>query len=173
LAKLNLGSSVACGQYRKPGWINLDLHWHKGVNVIASGFALPFKDNTFEAVHSVHVLEHLTRDKFPIMLKEMARVLHPAGFAFVEVPDFKKTVELLHSAYTYGDEDLVHQWRTSIYGKTERPGMAHHFGFDELTLKRYMHGAGFSDCLRLVEQTDMISSHYLQEPVLLIKARKT
>lgn len=173
MLNLNIGSSVAKGQYRSSDWINLDLYNHKNVDVVASGFALPFQDNTFDLIHSVHVLEHLTRDKFPIMLKEMARVIKPIdGWVYVEVPNFAKTIELLHEAYGAGDEDSVHKWRTSIYGKTERPGMAHHFGFDELTLRRYLAHAGLPVCERLTDEKDMISKHYLQEPILLIKSKK-
>lgn len=173
MTKLNIGSSIARGQYRETEWVNLDLKACKGVNVVASGFALPFLNDTFEEIHAVHVLEHLTRDKFPIMLKELARVVKPlSGAVYVEVPNFQKVVELLHSAYGVGDETGIHKWRTSIYGKTERAGMAHHFGFDEGTLLKYMVHAGFSMCERITKKEDMISEHYLQEPVLLIKARK-
>ena len=171
--KLNIGSSVTRGQYRNPEWVNLDLFPLKGVNVVASGLALPFQDNIFEEIHAVHILEHLTRNNIPIMLRELVRVIKPLeGWVYIEVPNFQQIVELLHGAYGAGDEDCIHRWRTSIYGKTERPGMAHHFGFDEFTLRKYLTKAGFSICERIIDEKGMISAHYLQEPVLLIKAKK-
>jgi predicted SAM-dependent methyltransferase len=171
--KLNLGSAAAdTGKYRT-GWVNVDLYPYDGVQIVGSGLCLPFRDNTFSVVQAVHVLEHLPRDKFPIMLKEMARVVKPKdGWVYVEVPNFPQVVELLYHAYRMGDDNSIHQWRTSIYGKTEKPGMAHHFGFDEFTLKRYMVKAGLSGFERLTNRKDMISNHYTLEPVLLIKARK-
>lgn len=170
MAKLNIGSSVARGIYRGHEWVNLDIKPFRGVNVIGSGFCLPFRDNSFIEIHTVHVLEHLTRDKIPIMLKELARV--SCGDVYIEVPDFRKIVYLLNDAYTRNDYKKIHVWRTSIYGKSERPGMSHHFGFDFETLNNYMTSAGFKTVIQLTNPSEMISEHYLQEPVILVKASK-
>jgi len=170
--KLNIGSSCANGRYREKEWVNLDLFKSKGVNVIGSGFYLPFKDSSFDEIHSIHVLEHLTRDKFPVMLKEIVRVIKLECPVYIEVPDFEEIITLLHEAYHTENQDLIHKWRTSIYGKTERRGMAHHFGFDHITLIKYLASAGFNDLTRIINKEDMVSSHYKQEPVLLIRGRK-
>jgi SAM-dependent methyltransferase len=47
--------------------------------------ALPFRDQTFKAVISNHSLEHF--DDLDGALREIGRVIHPAGMLFVSVPD--------------------------------------------------------------------------------------
>ena len=172
--KLQVGSSEARGIYKREEWINLDLQdvSDDGVNVIGTGLKLPFKANAFEEVHCIHVLEHLTRDKPPLMLREMHRVLQPGGNLYVEVPDFKETVENLSKAFNQNDVGAVHVWTTSLYGKSERFGMAHHWGFYEGLLRREFRHQGFTDVNRLVEKEDMISTHYKQEPILLVRGTK-
>lgn len=172
MMKLNVGASVARGIYKQKEWINLDLFKMRGVNVRGDMESLPFFSESFSEIHCIHVLEHLTRDKHMPVLHEMHRVLGCDGHVYVEVPDFERTIAKLFKAYNEDDAHAIHIWRTSIYGKTERPGMAHHFGFDEETLKRYMKEAGFSNVHRLSRPHDMISDHWRQEPVLLMKGVK-
>ncbi len=172
--KLQVGSSEVRGIYKRAEWINLDLQdvSDDGVNVIGSGLDMPFKDNSFEEIHCIHVLEHLTRDKPPVMLAAMHRVLRPGGLLYVEVPDFQGTVANLTAAFESGNADAIHIWTTSLYGKSERYGMSHHWGFYEGLLRREFRYQGFTDVDRLVEKEDMISTHYNQEPILLVRGTK-
>jgi hypothetical protein len=59
-----------------------------------------------------------------------------------------------------------------VYGKNEREGMAHHWGFYEGLLRREFRHQGFNDVERLVFPNEMISTHYKQEPVLLVRGTK-
>jgi predicted SAM-dependent methyltransferase len=170
--KLQIGSGRVRGKYRKDDWINIDIEHQQDVNVLGDAIALPFKTGSIEEIHCVHVLEHVTRDKSSLMLGEMYRVLKPGGSAYVEVPDFKGTVEFLHQAFEEGDIGAIHIWTTSVYGKNEREGMAHHWGFYEGLLRREMRGQGFKNVDRLTAREDMISDHYRLEPVLLIRGTK-
>jgi predicted SAM-dependent methyltransferase len=168
--KLNAGSSCTRGIYKKDdSWVNLDIVKSRGVNTLGDILRLPFKDDSFEVIHCVHVLEHLTRDRHLPALQEFLRVLKPNGECYVEVPDFQATIHRLAAAYERDDKTAIHIWRTSIYGKTERPGMAHHFGFDAATLGGLFFEAGFGV---VTLRDEMISPHYLQEPVLLIRGMK-
>lgn len=166
--ELNIGASNVTGKYRK-GWINLDLKKHNRIQVIGDALNMPFRDNSVDLIHCVHVLEHVTRDKYQVMLDEMYRVLKPGAEAFVEVPDFERIVELLMWALDHKNKRDIHIWTTSIYGKNERPGMAHHWGFTEDLLLEAMSKAGF-EVNR--EWAGMISSHYKQEPVILVRGTK-
>jgi predicted SAM-dependent methyltransferase len=172
--KLQVGSSEVRGIYKRAEWINVDLQdvSNDGVNVLGSGLALPFKTGSFDEVHCIHVLEHLTRDKYPLMLSEMHRVLEPGGILFVETPDFKGTVDNLLAAFIGNDVEAIHIWTTSVYGKSEREGMAHHWGFYEGSLRRDFRKQGFKEVTRLTKVDDMISTHYKHEPVLLIRGTK-
>jgi len=157
------------GSYRHGGWVNFDLVRHDYVTVIGDLVQLPFKDNSIDEIHCVHVLEHLTRDKHLPALLEMRRVLKPNAIAYIEVPDFKEVIDYLHKALLNNDEQAIHIWTTSVYGKTERKGMAHHFGFYEDKLISLCNKANFK---KVVRSDKMISTHYKQEPVLLIRAEK-
>ena len=132
-----------------------------------------FENNVFDEIHCVHALEHVTRDKHIPMLSEMYRVLKPGGKgAFIEVPDFIKIINNLSNAARINDVYKVHVWTTSVYGKNERPGMAHHWGFTHDLLLKKMRESGFNWNTILYNREDMISSHYKQEPVLLMKGTK-
>ena len=170
--KLQVGCSAVRGIY-KEGWVNLDIKEHRGVDIIADASEhIPLDTNSVDEIHCIHVLEHLTRDKYNPMLREMCRVLKPGGIICIEVPDFLGTIQNIHDAIVARDVEAIHIWTTSIYGKNEREGMAHHWGFYEGLLKREMKQQGFKDIVRLTERDEMISEHYRQEPVLLVRGTK-
>jgi SAM-dependent methyltransferase len=54
--------------------------------VIADGVSLGFKDNTFDKVYSISVLEHIPGDGDTKTMVELARVLKPGGRLVVTVP---------------------------------------------------------------------------------------
>ena len=168
--KLQIGSSISHGIYKEKEWVNLDIANVRGVNVQANASALPFSGNSFAEIHCIHMLEHLTRDLHIPVLSEMERVLEPGGVCYIEVPDFEQSIKRIQSGFDKGDMERVRVWTLSVYGKTERPGMAHHWGFHKRELQTKMIEAGFS----LVEDvTDkFISNHHKMEPVLLVKGTK-
>lgn len=86
LKKLNLG----CGQFPKPGYVNVDLDSHAKADVFwdLASFPYPFGDGEFGLVEMDHVLEHLP-DPFAVM-REVHRILSPGGTAIVRVPHFSR-----------------------------------------------------------------------------------
>ena len=142
------------------------------MNVKANGLALPFQTESIEEVHCAHVLEHLTRDKYPLMLSEMYRVLKPGSKLYVEVPDFRGTIEILHSVFQMDDPGLVHNWTTSLFGKSENAGMAHHWGFYKELLIHAVEEQGFKEVHRSNFLEDMISLHYKHDIILLVIGTK-
>lgn len=173
--KLQVGSSDhrrSSARYKLAEWTNLDIVYAPGVNVLGDGLELPFKTGSCEVVHCIHVLEHLTRDKYSTMVGEMHRVLEPGGHLYVEVPDFQGTVQNLTAAFEQGNIEGIRLWTTSIYGKSERAGMSHHWGFYEGSLRREFREQGFKEVTRLTETEDMLSGHYRQEPILLVRGTK-
>jgi predicted SAM-dependent methyltransferase len=170
--KLNVGCSWPTGRYKQDEWINLDIFENSRVNVKGDALKLPFATSSIDEIHCVHVLEHLTRDKYPQILREMHRVIKPGGFVYVEVPDFRGTINRLQTAFENNDVDAIHVWTTSVYGKSEREGMSHYWGFYEGLLRREFRHQGFKEVERLTEIDDMISTHHKQEPVLLVRGTK-
>lgn len=66
-----------------------DLKPQKGIE-FCDVCSLPYKDNSFENILCIEVLQYLTLEKVPLALKEMKRVLKPGGLALITVPFFYK-----------------------------------------------------------------------------------
>jgi SAM-dependent methyltransferase len=84
--KLNLG----CGEYKKPGFINVDHAAAVKPDVVSNldAFPYPFRDQSFRAIEADHVLEHLS-DPFRAM-RELHRILEVGGTLVVRVPHFSR-----------------------------------------------------------------------------------
>lgn len=69
----------------------------EGIEVSAvkgDGFALPFRDGSFDVVYSEGVIEHFPVERSEAMLVEHARVCRPGGMVIVSVPN---KFALMHS----------------------------------------------------------------------------
>lgn len=82
------GLVLDCGAGRRdvyyPNVYNLEIVAYDTTDIISVGESLPFEDNTFSAILSIAVLEHV-RDPF-VCAREIARVLRPGGELFCAVP---------------------------------------------------------------------------------------
>ena len=82
------GIILDCGSGQRPTYysnvVNFDPVAYQSTDVVGVGEELPFKDNSFDAVFSLNVLEHV-RDPFRCA-KEIARVLKPSGSLYCVVP---------------------------------------------------------------------------------------
>ncbi len=116
-AKLHLG----CGDFAPEGWLNTDGSWHiwmarhpffkkmaihwgiipkehldnqwaKTIIFLDLRKPLPFSDNSFNAVYSSHVLEHIHRNEALKLLKEARRVLCKGGILRTVVPNLATLV---------------------------------------------------------------------------------
>ena len=110
---LNIGSGPAVA----PGWISIDGswqarfagrpaaarlvsrltgrrvgHWPAGIRCLDVRRGLPFPDNSVDVVYSSHMIEHLFRDEAAAFLREVRRVLAPAGICRIVVPDMASMV---------------------------------------------------------------------------------
>ena len=84
MKKLNLG----CAHKILPGYANLDIHKHVGVDVVQdlNKFPYTFPNNHFDEILASHILEHL--ENLPKTMKELHRILKPKGKLIVKVPHF-------------------------------------------------------------------------------------
>jgi SAM-dependent methyltransferase len=75
---------IGGGGRETPGFINLDIGFFAGVNIVANAERLPFRDAVLDGVECDAVLEHV---EDPDRLAcEMLRVLKPGGRVHVVVP---------------------------------------------------------------------------------------
>ena len=84
--RLNIG----CGEFRKEGYVNLDIRPDVGAEIIhdLQEFPYPIPDNEFDVVEADHVLEHL-RDPFQVM-RELHRITKHGGFVVIRTPHFSR-----------------------------------------------------------------------------------
>lgn len=173
--KLNVGSRDEL----KDGWLNIDiepLSKPRPNFMQMDVFAMPLVwRDTFEAVQSVHAMEHINRNLRLDFLKAIYQVTAAKGMVYVEVPDFQETIRLLNEAYVKGNKEKQHIWTTSIYGKQRSPGDQHCWGYTVETLSALFFDAGFRfvQAHRSINGIDqMISTHHKQEPCLLVRGIK-
>jgi SAM-dependent methyltransferase len=80
---LNIGSGYRHSRIAD-NWISLDIVPHNNCEVVGDAYWLPFLDNSFDAVCSTSVFEHI-REPFRVA-KEIARILKPKGVMWCNVP---------------------------------------------------------------------------------------
>ncbi len=65
-------------------------HWEGKHLVCSDARDLPYEDNTFDTVITMHLLMHLDNDSIRKIMKEVYRVLHPGGRWIVDIPSYKR-----------------------------------------------------------------------------------
>ncbi|HDP80654.1 MAG TPA: class I SAM-dependent methyltransferase [Spirochaetes bacterium] len=61
-------------------------HRHRPEVLRGDGTVLPFRDNSFDMVYSLLVLQHLSKANGRALIKEVHRVLKPGGVAYLRAP---------------------------------------------------------------------------------------
>lgn len=80
----------------------LDIRWDKNIYFHDVRKPLPFREGSFIAVYTSHLLEHLYLEEAKSLLKECHRVLKSGGVLRVVVPDLRAFVE----EYLHNDVSL-------------------------------------------------------------------
>jgi len=81
-ARLNLG----CGNDYKVGFWNVDCGDCKKDQHVNLNKPLSLPSNHFEYVYACQVMEHITKEKFFDIFKELHRILKPDGILDIRVP---------------------------------------------------------------------------------------
>jgi SAM-dependent methyltransferase len=98
MLRLNWG----CGPHTPFAWVNSDIEAGTGIDVVADiRKGLPFPDDHFDYIVSIHVLPELGYRELDPALKELRRVLKPGGVLRLSLPD----LDLAINAYRSKDVD--------------------------------------------------------------------
>ena len=102
------GLILDCGAGRRPLYydnvVNLEIVDYETTDVRAANELLPFNDNTFDAVFSLNVLEHV---RFPNKsAEEICRVLKPGGDLYCVVPLLQPVHGYPHHYFNMTSEGL-------------------------------------------------------------------
>ena len=82
--------NIGCGGHFHEAWTNIDLvSTSPHVRAYDLRKGLPYPDNSFDAVYTSHVLEHLSPKTAKASLQEQLRVLKPGGIVRTVVPDLE------------------------------------------------------------------------------------
>lgn len=76
--------------------------------IVGSAMDIPFKDNSFDCVISLSVIEHVTEKEGDQFLREALRVLKPGGFVFLLTPNGSSFLRTLQGKRWYGYQDETH-----------------------------------------------------------------
>lgn len=145
---------IGCGSRIFDGYINIDGDYMSGTpGVVIHDITVPFSlpDNSVDEILSVHVIEHIMRDRVPGIMQEWLRILKPGGFVAVEWPDFLKMCqEVVKNPNCLNfDSDRRLQKRTilGIFGDNLRypdPVMWHKWGYSVDSLSKLFQSVGYS-----------------------------
>ncbi len=81
--------------------------------VVADARRLPFSDESFDVVFSYGVLQHFSKPDVAVSVREIARVLDPAGYSWVQMPNAygaRNLYQLARRRFREGDAFEVRYW---------------------------------------------------------------
>lgn len=101
---LNLG----CGKNKIRGAVGVDIYHTEATDAICNlnGSFFPFRDNVFDKIYAIDVIEHL--DDIKTVMEEIHRVSKSGAEVFINVPHFS-------SAHAYGDFTHRHFFSTESF----------------------------------------------------------
>jgi ubiquinone/menaquinone biosynthesis C-methylase UbiE len=76
--------------------------------ILARASSLPFKDNSFDLITSVSVIEHLTQKEALNFILESKRVLKKNGFIFLVTPNLSTPLRLFFGKNWFAYQDPTH-----------------------------------------------------------------
>ncbi len=136
--KIDIGS----GNHPRAGYVAVDID-PKRAHVQGDMRALPFANNSIDAIFASHCLEHISKFEVVPTLKEWARVLARYGELEILVPDLawccRRWLETQDDGW---DMAILFGSQTQDGGLTIHTGEFHRTGFTEALMRRYLVEAG-------------------------------
>lgn len=149
MARLNVG----CGDYPLLYWINLDSDPTKRADIHADALEhlQGCPEGLYDEIYAGHFLEHLEPEAAAAFLRECYRVVIPGGRVGVVVPDTR----IIMQRWLAEARDMIEYpegtWNSiadldsicELFLYATAQDSHHHWSYDERTLARIMHEAGF------------------------------
>lgn len=147
--RINLG----CGKDYKKEWINVDAVKDFGVDLVVDlSKKFPFSDNYADEILASDILEHFTKEKGELFLRECYRVLKLNGSLIIRTHNifqifnqFKKDSQVLIH-FLYGDTS-----KTSDFG-------SHKYAYTEESIAKILKKIGFKEIFLKKETTNFLIS---------------
>ncbi len=139
---------------------------------------LPLPDESVDVIFCSHVLEHLALEDFYTALENTKRVLKSGGVFRVIVPDLRLDVEDYLKAYSSPDAGVasITFFKNSCVGMIKRSktfkellieyfgNSSHRWMWDEKSLSRALHEAGFLDIQRFYQDDSNQKYEFISRP---------
>ena len=145
--KLDLGTTY--GSYHcNPGFSlvgphNADVIWDLSIT------PYPWEDNSIEAIHSSHVIEHLNKQDGINMVKECYRILEPGGVLTLCCPGMDQYISrLLKNDFSDVRPHIITTLDTLVGELNhEEYHMSHRYLFNKDTIELWLLKAGFTNII--------------------------
>lgn len=152
--KLQIGG----GWHRLADWLNTDISLIPDVMRLDARRPFPFRDGTFHAVYTEHMIEHLRYEECAYMLRECHRVMRTGAVIRVTTPNLEAILGL-RRADLPSEPTAYLAWFGSTFVPEDdvTPAIAinamfrmwgHQFIYDEQELTRQLRAAGFTSVKR-------------------------
>jgi len=144
--RLHLG----CGGVALPGYVNIDIQPHPGVDIAADLRRLPFAPGEVDFIYSCAVIEHFGRREWRAVLAHWRALLRPGATLRLSTADFAAAVA------RYGEAGDVSELLGLIIGGQKDSYDWHGMIFDFALLRDGLAAAGFVNIRRYDwRQTDL------------------
>lgn len=138
--QLNLGSgSDTRKSTQSLRWINLDVRKLRDVDVVGDIRYLPFKNNKFDKISILDVLEHVSRFEVLKVLKEVHRILKKKGKVVIQMPNIDSIV-----ARYVKKEIGITEFVRLVYGNADYEENTHKTGTNPWLITELLREVGFS-----------------------------
>lgn len=139
MTKLHLGS----GENHIDGYINVDIRYLKGVDVVEDiRYLRSFKEDSIDVIYACAVLEHVIRWEYCNVLQRWYDILKPNGILRISVPNFEAIVE------HYIEHKDLNLMIGMLYGGQDYEQNFHHMCWDFKTLSQDLKRVGFKSIAR-------------------------
>lgn len=151
---------IGAGPTSASGWLRTDLTPSQAGCVYLNAIErYPIPDESFDYIHSEHMIEHVSFAGGQRMLQECHRILRRGGRIRLATPDFARLVGMYGRENTGAPQRLIELYARDAYRSAEcaKPIFAinnafhnwgHQFLYDEETLRNSLQAAGFVDIER-------------------------